>query len=139
MFVRLKSYLSKGNRYEYLQIVESFRDQGAVRQRVVSNLGRLDQLAASGQLDQIVSGLSRYSEAYRGFQAFLRGELEGCTARTWGAALLFGRLWEEQKLPEVIRHLAQGREFQFDVERAVFALSLQRLCAPGSEIGRAHV
>lgn len=134
MFVRLKSYLSKGNRYEYLQIVESFRDQGAVRQRVVSNLGRLDQLAASGQLDQIVSGLSRYSEAYRGFQAFLRGELEGCTARTWGAALLFGRLWEEQKLPEVIRHLAQGREFQFDVERAVFALSLQRLCAPGSDL-----
>jgi hypothetical protein len=134
MFVRLKSYVSKGNRYEYLQIVESFREEGAVRQRVVSNLGRLDQLAASGQLDQIVSGLSRYSEAYRGFQAFLRGELEGCTARTWGPVLLFGRLWEEQKLPEVIRHLAQGRRFQFDLERAIFALSLQRLCAPGSDL-----
>jgi Transposase DDE domain len=134
MFVRLKSYLSKGNRYEYLQIVESFRDQGAVRQRVVSNLGRLDQLVASGQLEQIVSGLSRYSEAYRGFQAFLRGELDGCTARTWGPALLFGRLWEDQRLPEVIRHFSQGRGFQFEVERAVFALSLQRLCAPGSDL-----
>jgi hypothetical protein len=134
MFVRLKSYLSKGNRYEYLQIVESFRDQGTVRQRVVSNLGRLDQLVASGQLEQIVAGLSRYSEAYRGFQAFLRGEVEGCVARTWGPALLFGRLWEGQRLPEVIRHLSQGREFQFEVEQAVFALSLQRLCAPGSDL-----
>ncbi len=134
MFVRLKSYLSKGNRYEYLQIVESYRDHGAVRQRVVSNIGRLDLLAASGQLDQIISGLSRYSEAYRGFQAFLRGELEGCTARTWGPALIFGRLWEAQRLPEVIRHLAQGRGFQFEVERAVFALALQRLCAPGSDL-----
>ena len=134
MFVRLKSYLSKGNRYEYLQIVESYRDHGAVRQRVVSNIGRLDHLAASGQLDQIVSGLSRYSQAYRGFQAFLRGELDGCSARTWGPALLFGRLWEDQRLPEVIRHLAQGRGFQFEVERAVFALALQRLCAPGSDL-----
>lgn len=134
MFVRLKSYLSKGNRYEYLQIVESFRDRGAVRQRVVSNLGRLDQLVASGQLEQIVAGLSRYSQAYRSLQAFLRGELEGCTARTWGPALLFGRLWEDQRLPEVIRHFAQGRGFQFEVERAVFALSLQRLCAPGSDL-----
>lgn len=134
MFVRLKSYLSKGNRYEYLQIVESYRDHGAVRQRVVSNIGRLDQLAASGQLDQVVAGLSRYSQAYRGFQAFLRGELEGCTSRSWGPALLFGRLWERQRLPPVIEGLLRGRAFQFDVERATFALALQRLCTPGSDL-----
>ncbi len=49
-----------------------------------------------------------------------------------GTLPIFGRLWEDQRLPEVIRHLAQGRGFQFEVERAVFALALQRLCAPGA-------
>jgi len=34
--------------YGYLQIVESFREQGTVRQRVLSTLGCLDALQASG-------------------------------------------------------------------------------------------
>ena len=133
MLVRLKTYLSKGNRCESLEIVESYRDQGIVPQRIVSNLGRLDELAASGQLFQIVAGISRYSEAYRGSRAFLQGELDGCAASTWGPALLLGRLWEGQRLPGVIRHLAQGRRFQFDLERTAYVLALQRLCPSGSD------
>jgi hypothetical protein len=48
--------------------------------------------------------------------------------------LIFDRLWEHQGLPEVIRRLAQGRKFAFDPERVVFAMALQRLCSPGSDL-----
>jgi transposase len=48
--------------------------------------------------------------------------------------LIFDRLWEEQGLPEILRRLTEGRKFGFDVERVAFAMTLQRLCAPGSDL-----
>ena len=56
------------------------------------------------------------------------------TARQWGPALVFGRLWDRQGLPDLLRKLARDRKFEFDLERAIFALALQRLCAPGSDL-----
>ena len=46
MFFRLKKSGKRG----YVQIVENTRDGAAVRQRVIANLGRADELAASGAL-----------------------------------------------------------------------------------------
>ena len=46
--------------------------------------------------------------------------------------MIFGRLWEEQGIAEILRRLAAGRKFGFDVEHVAFAMTLQRLCAPGS-------
>jgi hypothetical protein len=42
----------------YLQIVEGFRSDAGVRQRVVANLGRLDQLDGK-KLDPLIHGLQR--------------------------------------------------------------------------------
>ncbi|MEW6296084.1 MAG: IS1634 family transposase, partial [Candidatus Diapherotrites archaeon] len=67
-------------------------------------------------------------------EAVRESGLTARTAKTWGPALVFGRLWERQGLPEILGQLAQGRRFEFDVERAAFALALQRLCAPGSDL-----
>ena len=39
-----------------------------------------------------------------------------------------------QHLPNVIDRFVSQRRFQFDVERAVFAMALQRLCHPGSDL-----
>jgi len=44
MFVRIKP---SGSR-KYVQIVESFRDNSNVKQRVIANLGRLDILQQTG-------------------------------------------------------------------------------------------
>ena len=55
-------------------------------------------------------------------------------AKTWGPALVFERLWERQGLPEILDRHAEGRRFGFDFERVAFALALQRLCAPGSDL-----
>jgi len=46
MFFRLKKSGQRG----YVQIVENRRDGAAVRQRVIANLGRAEELAASGAL-----------------------------------------------------------------------------------------
>jgi hypothetical protein len=50
--------LTRSGGRTYLQIVESFRQEGSVRQRVVANLGRLDQLQDK-DLDPLINGLNR--------------------------------------------------------------------------------
>jgi hypothetical protein len=51
--------------YAYLQIVESFREQGQVRQRVLSTVGRLDTLQLErlrSRVEQVYESNSRGAE-----------------------------------------------------------------------------
>ena len=137
MFVRLKRSGRHGATHEYLQIVESFREAGRVRQRLVATLGRRDQIVASGALDGLLVSLAKFSERLRVVEQVRSEGIHAHRARSWGPALVFRRLWEAQGLAEILGRLADGRQFHFDVERTTFALALQRLCAPGSDLAGA--
>lgn len=134
MFVRLKRSVQNGTTYEYLQIVESFRDQGKPRQRVLATLGKRDVLVASGALDGLLQSLARFSEKLRVVEAVRTQGIVARSSKLWGPPLVFRRLWENQGLPEILQRLARGRRFGFDPERVSFAMALQRLCCPGSDL-----
>ena len=123
MFVRCKRSVVKGAEYEYLQIVRSYRESGKVKQQIIGSLGRRDRLLASGELDGLLKSLAGFSEKLRLVEAGRESGLAARTAKAWGPALVFGRLWERQGLPEVLQQLTQGRKFEFDLERAAFALA----------------
>ncbi len=59
MYPKVKTVRRGGRNYEYLELVEGRREGGRVRQHVVANLGRLDELVAGGQLEQLAAGLAR--------------------------------------------------------------------------------
>jgi len=134
MFPRVKQGGNREHPHGYLLIVEAYREGGKPKQRVVANLGRLDKLQASGELDRLVEGLGRFCQQVRVLSASA-GE-DGVAARTrlWGPPLVFGRLWERQGVGQVLRGLAAQRRFGFDVERVAFAQALQRLCVQGSDL-----
>jgi hypothetical protein len=134
MFIRAKRSVQKSVTYEYLQIVHSDRDGGRVRQKVLATLGRREALIASGALDGLLMSLARFSQRLRVVEAVRTQGVQARTARRWGPALIFGRLWEQQGLPVVLRRLAVDRRFGFDIERTTVAMALQRLCAPGSDL-----
>ena len=134
MFIRVKRSVQASGTYEYLQVVESVRDGTRVRQRVIGNLGRRDQIVADGTLDGLLRSLAKFSERLRVVERVRAQGLHAHQARTWGPALVFERLWRQQGLPELLRKLGRGRRFGFDVERVALALALQRLCAPGSDL-----
>ena len=134
MFVRVKRSVQNEATYEYLQVVESFRKEGKPRQRVIATLGRRDVLVASGALDGLLQSLGKFSQRLRVVEAVRTQGLVARTSKVWGPALVFGRLWENQGVADIVRGLAQGRRFGFDAERATFALALQRLCSPGSDL-----
>ena len=90
-------------------------------------------MSAAGTIDSLVASLARFSERTRVVDV-VRGGLAARESKSWGPTLVFGRLWEQQGLPGIVRELTRGRKYGFDVERAVFALALQRLCRPGSDL-----
>lgn len=135
VFVRVKRSVQDSGTYEYLQIVESVRDGARIRQRVVANLGRRDRLIAEGALDGLLLSLAKFSERLRVVEKVRTAGVQAHTARSWGPALVFERLWRQQGIDALLRDLARARHFEFDPERVAFALALQRLSpVPGSDL-----
>jgi hypothetical protein len=50
-----------------------------------------------------------------------------------GRTFVFGLLWKESGIREVIESLLQARRYEFDVERAIYLTVLHRLFASGSD------
>jgi len=129
MFFRVKSAGSR----QYLQIVKSTRQGKKVRQQVYATLGRLDELKTSGQLEGLIRSGLRHCEKFTLIDAHATGQTEPVTVLRIGAELVFGRLWQESGIQQVIQSLLASRHYEFDVERAIYLTVLHRLFASGSD------
>src|SRR5215210_2373378 len=129
MFVREKRI----NGYTYLYLVETVREDGRAKQRIIKNLGRKEAVTASGTLERLASSVARYAERAVVLSQVEAGNPAGLACKRIGAPLLFGRLWEETGCRAVIEDLLAERRFEFAVERAVFATVLHRIMVSGSD------
>jgi transposase len=127
MFARVK----KSGKYQYLQIVENRKDKGKVKQRVISTIGRMDQLQAKGRVETLIRSLSRFSEKT---MLILSGQSDiSADSVKIGPSIIFERLWKETGIKKAINCLLINRRFEFDVERAIFLTVLHRLMVSGSD------
>jgi hypothetical protein len=127
MFARVK----KSGKYQYLQIVENRKEKGKVKQRVISTVGRMDQLQSKGRIETLIRSLSKFSE-----QALLiiSGQSDiSADAQKIGPPLIFERLWKETGIKAAIGRVLASRKYEFDVERAIFLTVLHRLMVSGSD------
>lgn len=129
MFFRQK----RSAAHVYLQIVENRWEKGRSRQRVVATVGRLDQLRQSGQLDGLLQSGAKFAQAVMVLSAHRRGEAPAIGHRRIGPAMIFGRLWEELQIPQVLQRLLAGRRFAIPLERILFLTVLHRLFVSGSD------
>jgi hypothetical protein len=127
---------------EYLQIVHARREGRRIRQQVVATLGRLDELAASGQLERLLRSGARFAAKAMVLEAVREGAASAIEVRRIGPGLVFERLWVETECRAVIEALAGRRKHGFALERAVFLTVLHRLMGGGSDLAagrwRAH-
>jgi transposase len=65
--------------------------------------------------------------------AHAAGETEPVSIMKIGPELVFGRLWQEMGIAEIISRLAAKRRYGFDLERALYLTVLHRLFASGSD------
>lgn len=132
MYVRSKSFRNKdGSTRTYLQLVKGERVGGKIRQRVVANLGRLEDLK-EGKLDELIEALARFSA--REWIISRAKELEATSARVWGPVLIFRRLWEELGISGLVSRALDATSIESDFEEAAFAMVLNRLCDPMSKL-----
>lgn len=132
MFARTKKIKRGQREYQYVQIVEAYRDNGRPKQRVVASLGRLDLLG--DKLDDLVSSLGKYCRK----QFALPEETTCKQALPWGPILLTRHLWEQVNLGEIIAELCPARRKRYEVAEMAFVLVANRLCEPRSEHGLAR-
>jgi transposase len=128
--VKIRS--SNGTVNEYVRIVEAYREDGKVKQRVVADLGRKDVLL----------------EMLPKLQRVLRGEIEPkdgsagglkvIDASTWGPVLAVRTLFDQLGLWGILdRCLRRGRAKDVSFTDRAFALVANRLIRPTSEHGLA--
>jgi hypothetical protein len=129
MFVREKRI----GAYSYLYLVETVRENGKTKQRIVRNLGRKEAVEARGDLDRLARSAARLSRRSMILSLIEGGDVPDVRCRRIGAPLLFERLWRDSGCGAVVEELLAGRRFEFAVERAVFLTVLHRLMVSGSD------
>jgi transposase len=134
MYLRtVKASGGKGVQLEYVRLVESYREDGKKKQRVVCNLGRKDLLAE--HLDSLV----RLLGGERSENAFLTDRLRATGAFDFGPELVARHLWRELGLEEILAGQGgRGRGDGTSLSERSFVLVANRLCAPTSEHGLAR-
>jgi hypothetical protein len=134
MFIRVKKVTSGKKTYDYLQICETVREDKKVRQKVIATIGTMDDLLPSGQLDRFVESMAKFTQNIQVLNLHKEGALSAEWSKSWGPSLIFRRIWEQLQFPEILASALKERAFKFDVEKTIFALALQRLVRPGSDL-----
>ncbi len=129
MFVREKPI----GPYRYVYLVESVRENGRIRQRIIKNLGRKEQVEAKGDLDRLARSAARLARRSMILSLLDQGDLPTLSSRRIGPALAFERLWRATGCRAVLEELAAERGFGFALERACFLTVLHRLIVSGSD------
>jgi hypothetical protein len=129
MFVREKRI----GAYSYLYLVETVRENGKTKQRIIRNLGRKEVVEARGDLDRLARSAARLSQRSMILSLIEDGSAPDVRCRRVGAPLLFERLWRDSGCRAVVEEVLAGRRFEFAVERAVFLTVLHRLMVSGSD------
>lgn len=117
----------------YLQIVEAFRENGRIKQRVVATIGRYEELQSSGQLESLIASGARFSEKIAVIGEHKKGALKEHGTKKIGPGKIFERLWEQTGIRQCLRSQLGDRRYQFDVEAAIFMTVVHRLMDPGSD------
>lgn len=133
MYLRtVKVPSSNGTVNEYVRVVESYRQDGKVKQRTIADLGRRDLLTALlPQLQRLLGGAARPAGE-------TASDLDVLESATWGPVLVVRALFEQLGLwplfDELLGKTQKGPSF---ADRA-FALIANRLIRPSSEHGLAR-
>lgn len=117
---------------EYLCIVRSKREGRRVKQLFVGNLGRVDQLHGTEEIDNLVEKLGEYCKRVKLYTA---EDISNEWDKEYGLVEVYKRLWEELGLGDILRKYLGEYGYKMDVESAIQAMVIGRLISPQSKLG----
>ena len=126
MFVRVTRN-KKGDAYYHL--VESFRDHGKVRQRLVLSLGRVED----GMLEKVAAALNKHLDTIQVLDLAKHIDIEN--AYVYGSLLVLERLMEQLGISQVIENINQQHDrLEINTRKVLFTLIASRFIKPVSKL-----
>jgi hypothetical protein len=135
MYLReTRQKLGGGGHLTHLQLAESVWDpvKRQSRIRIVYNCGRADDPAVADRLRRLARGILRRCSPEEIVAA--NPDWRVCNAWPYGDLYVLEALWRRIGIDAVIAEVLAGRKFDFDVERALFAMVANRALAPASKL-----
>lgn len=126
MFIRVTTN-RKGQSYYHL--VESYRDQGKVRQRTLLSLGKVEE----NRLDELVSAISKHKDVLTALEAAKTIEIDD--TYILGPLLVLQHIFTRFGIGSILSGITtQHSQLQFNFERLVFTMIACRFLKPGSKL-----
>lgn len=126
MFIKITTN-RKGQSYYHL--VESYRDQGKVKQRTLLSLGKVGE----DRLDDLVSAISRHKDVLTAMDAAKSLEIED--TYILGPLLILQHIFARFGIKLLLAKIAdQHPQMKFDFQRIVFTMIVCRFLKPGSKL-----
>ncbi len=130
MFPRIVTTKRRGKAYRYLAVVESYREQGKIKQRQIGNLGNIDQYSQQ----EILSLINKLREFLHDNETGTIHDIVKYGDKAFGIPYVVNFFWHELGLPEFFKRALKDRQVEIDVELCAKLLVIHRLSAPGSKL-----
>jgi len=127
MFARVIT--SKGNKY--LNIIENYRDGKKIKQRVVANLGKLENIKVSS-IENLAKKLLEIVESEKKVTDNLTPNIEELDRYNYGY-IVYKKIWDRFKLDSILEKLVEKKDIQYDFKTVVFSMVIDRLLKPKSK------
>ncbi len=126
MFIKITKNPA-GQQYYYL--VETYRDRGKVRQRMLLSLGRVEE----DRLEALAAAISEHKELFTVLE--LAKKISTDETFILGPLLVLERIFETSGIDHVLSSLAERHpKLGFDLRELVFTMVAARFVRPGSKL-----
>lgn len=126
MFIKV----TKSGKYEYVQLVKSYRENGVVKHKVILNFGRLDQIRNNPSIQRLAVRLQELSNVNNrvDLNSFSEARIVN-----WGY-VVYEKIWKKFGLDSILNGIKKSKKIQFDLNIACFLMTIQHLLEPKSKL-----
>lgn len=133
MYFRIKKHKSKnGETREYLCVVEGCRLNGKVKQKMLANLGRLDFLRSSGNLERLADKLNQLVGKRMLIDA--AKDVKAVWAKEYGVIQVFKAVWKRLDIARILLEETDASHQEYAFHEAISAMVINRLVEPSSKL-----
>lgn len=114
---------------EYYHLVESYREDGKVRQRTLMSLGRTGE----DRMDDVISAIGKHKDVLTLID--LAKNISVADTFILGPLLVLERMFEQSGINRVLARIAKEHpKLGFDLKKLVFTMVASRFVRPGSKL-----
>ncbi|SHF07116.1 hypothetical protein SAMN02745218_01388 [Desulfofundulus australicus DSM 11792] len=124
MFFRKVTSRSGGKEYTYLKLIENYREGNKVKQRVIANLGNLENLTPE-KVEGLINGLARICGVQR-----RPASIEARKVLRFGEVLALHRIWELLDVKGAVEAAFSGKKIEPDTALLLELMTLNQIINP---------